>query len=603
MLTLERIFLVIALWLVCFIVLPIQMGDSSRNFEPSGPDSYMRLERVNILAETGNWYDNKIERAGSGEGADIHWTRPMDVLIMTLAVPIRPFMSDRDAFESAGVFLPALMSLLLVVLVLWALMPLMQTQNLLLVALLIAAQPALHSYLGIGRIDHHAVLAALMAAVLGCLVRASNPTYSTKFALSAGALTGFGIWISLEFLIVYVPLIVGLGICWMLWGKPWRLTNRNFSIGVLSVCVIGLIIDTPISEFLVDRYDRLTIAQAFLVACPVLFWSICAKFLDKTDQLAGRFIGTVAFGALCFLLLAICLPDLFVGPMAEADPRINPIWHDKVSEMTPLIVSGKLVVLYCLLPTAGVVYGGLVLFGRLPSERRQIWVWITLLLICTGALALAHIRASLYLTVAAVFAAGPVIEDLISWINEKFAGWKKGMSGIFVRGFFIVGPFCLALLVGNITKAFETKEADAAVDDEIEKCDIYDITAFLSDEGFIAGRKNLRFANNIDRGPELMYRTPHHFLAVPYHRNGDVIFDSYSLLTATEYETSESLLLKYDIDYILICPNAAERWYYQETEEASVFYNQLLSGNFPRELSAVNVPSPWRLFEYKALKQ
>ncbi|USG61062.1 hypothetical protein NBZ79_18055 [Sneathiella marina] len=603
MLTLERIFLVIALWLVCFIVLPLQMGDSSRNFEPNGPDSYMRLERVNILAETGNWYDNKIERAGAGEGADIHWTRPMDVLIMTLAAPIRPFMSDRAAFELAGIFMPALMSLLLVILVLWAIMPLMQTQNLLLVALLIAAQPALHSYLGIGRIDHHAVLAALMAAVLGCLVRASNPTFSAKFALLAGILTGLGIWISLEFLIVYVPLTIGLGICWLIWGKPWRLANRNFAIGVLGLCAIGLILDTPFSEFLADRYDRLTVAQLFLVACPVLFWTVCAKFLDNTDQLVRRCFGTIAFGVVSFSIIAIFLPDLFIGPMAEADPRINPIWHDKVSEMTPLFISGKLVTLYCLLPMAGIVYGGLILFGRLPSERRQVWVWITLLLICTGALALAHIRASLYLTVVAVFAAGPLIDNLITWVNEKFAGWRKGMSGFFVRGIFIVGPFCLAILVGNITKAFETKEAEASIEGDTEKCDIFDITAFLTDKDFIGGRNNLRFTNNIDRGPELMYRTQHHFLAVPYHRNGDAIFDSYSLLTATEYKVSESLLLKYDIDYILLCPNAAERWYYQEAEDASIFYTRLLSGNLPPELSEVKVPKPWRLFEYKALKQ
>lgn len=603
MLTLERIFLVIALWLVCFIVLPLQIGDSARNFEPNGPDSYMRLERVNILAESGNWYDNTIERAGSEEGADIHWTRPMDVLILTLAAPIRPFMNDRDAFELAGIFLPALMSLLLVFLVLWALLPLMQSQNLLLVVVLIGAQPALQSYLGIGRIDHHAVLAALMAGVLGCLVRASNPDFSKKFATLAGILTGLGIWISLEFLIVYVPLTIGLGVCWALWGKPWRLANRNFAIGVMSICGIGLIIDTPLSEYLVDRYDRLTIAQVFLVACPVLFWTIFAKFLDETDQLGRRFLGTAAFGAACFLCIALFLPNLFVGPMAEADPRINPIWHDKVAEMTSLTVSSKLVVLYCLLPLVGIFYGGLVLLGRIPTERRQVWVWITLLLICTGALALAHIRASLYLTVVAVFAAGPLIDDLIAWVNEKFAGWKKGLSGIFVRGIFVTGPFCLALLVGNITKTFDSKEAQAAVDSDTEKCDIFQITEFLSGEDFVAGRKNLKFANNIDRGPEFIYRTPHHFLAVPYHRNGDAIFDSYSLLTAPEFETSETLLNKYDIDYILICPNAAERWYYQEAETSPSLYNQLLSENLPRELSSVNVPKPWRLFEYKALKQ
>ena len=227
------------------------------------------------------------------------------------------------------------------------------------------------------------------------------------------------------------------------------------------------------------------------------------------------------------------------------------------------------------------------------------WVWLVLVLFCTGALALAHIRAGLYLSVAGVVAAGPLLEDLLIWVNKRFVGWKKGATGLFVRAIVILGPFLLAFAISNLANGLKSTEALAATSPEEKKCDVKEIAGFLSDEAFVQGRGMLRFANNLDYGPELVYRTPHHFLAVPYHRNGETIFDTYTLLTATEFSTSRALLNKYGIDYILICPNASDKSYFQDSEEASVLYNRLVNGDLPDELVAINVPKPWKLFEYK----
>jgi hypothetical protein len=579
------------------------MGDSSRNFVPHGPDSYMRLERVNILADTGSWYDNRIERAGSENGADIHWTRPLDVFILTLAAPLQLFMETRPAIELTGMLLPALMSLMLVFICIWALLPLMHSPNLLLIAILVAVQPAIQSYLGVGKIDHHAVLAVIMAGILGCLIRANNSENKVRYAAIAGSLSGLGIWISLEFLIVYVPLTIGLGLCWIFWGSPWRQINKSFALAVLCVCSVGFLVDTPIEEWLVDRYDRLTIAQVFLVSCPAVFWIFFARISDRSKRILARLSCATIFAAICFTLILFVFPDLFVGPLAEADPRINPIWHDKVVEMMPIITNAKLVVLYCLLPASCLIYGCLVLTGRMQARQPRNWVWLIVLLLCTCALSLAHIRASLYLSVAAVVAAGPLIEQLIYFVNKRFSGWRKGLTGLTIRASFIIGPFCLAFLVGSITKGLDAKEAKASTDDQSVQCNIFDLVDFLSKDSFVKGRKELRFANHIDLGPELIYRTQHHFLAVPYHRNGNAIFDTYAMLSAPDFAKSEILLKKYSIDYILICPNASEQSYYHEETESPTVYDQILSGDLPDALQSVSVPKPWQMFEYKVIQQ
>lgn len=597
--TVERIFFIFVLWLACFIVLPSQFGDKSRPFQPEGPDAFMRLERVDKFVETGNWYDSHIDRAGPSGGADIHWTRPMDVMILAVAAPLLPFMDTHAAIELAGVFLPALMSLLLVIFCVWAVMPLMQPSNLLLVVFMLAVQPIIQNYLGIGRVDHHAVLAVLMAAVLGVLIRVGRAGKFPRAALVAGALSGFGLWISLEFLIVYVPLVIGLGVCWLLWGAPWRQANRDFTGAALAVCLIAVAVDVPPDLWLVPRYDRISIAQIFLTFCPALFWLMGAKLCNQSGRLAMRIIGAGIFAVICLAAITVIYPNLLVGPMAEADPRIVPIWLDKVSEMKPLFTSGRQIVLYCLLPFAALIYGGFILVGRRHPEERQTWLWLVLVLLGTGLLALAHIRAGLYLSVAAVIAAAPLLEDLLIWVNEKFVGWKKGLTGLTVRAAIILGPFLLALAVGAISNGLKSTEAVAAVQPEAKKCDISEVAAALSDDEFVRGRGMLRFVNNLDAGPELVYRTAHHFLAVPYHRNGQTIYDSHEIFTATDFDKSRDLLDKYDIDYILICPSSSDTSYFQESENASNLYNRLVRDDLPKGLVSIKMPAPWKLFAYK----
>src|SRR3546814_9831483 len=46
-----------------------------------GPDSYMRMVRVNELAQGGGWFDDTIARANAPYGDTLHWTRPLDVLL------------------------------------------------------------------------------------------------------------------------------------------------------------------------------------------------------------------------------------------------------------------------------------------------------------------------------------------------------------------------------------------------------------------------------------------------------------------------------------------------------------------------------------------
>ena len=60
--------------------------------ELKGPDSYMRLVRVDALWSGGGWFDNLIVDSNVPLGDTLHWTRPFDVLILLGGWVLEPFL-------------------------------------------------------------------------------------------------------------------------------------------------------------------------------------------------------------------------------------------------------------------------------------------------------------------------------------------------------------------------------------------------------------------------------------------------------------------------------------------------------------------------------
>ena len=74
-------------------------------------DGYARLVRIQRLLETGAWFDVGLPRANRPDGGTLHWTRPLDVLLIILALPLAGLIGFSKALFWAGVLVsPLLMS-------------------------------------------------------------------------------------------------------------------------------------------------------------------------------------------------------------------------------------------------------------------------------------------------------------------------------------------------------------------------------------------------------------------------------------------------------------------------------------------------------------
>ena len=94
----------------------------------------------------------------------------------------------------------------------------------------------------------------------------------------------------------------------------------------------------------------------------------------------------------------------------------------------------------------------------------------------------------------------------------------------------------------------------------------------------------------IDLGPELLYRTRHQVLATPYHRNGDGIRDSHTIMTSDDLETAKAMMDERAVNLVLLCPNSAERVFFHVPKSDAHLYALLRDGTPPPWLVPVELP-------------
>ena len=137
-------------WAYAYIWAPSQVDGGVLQGMLPDTDSYMRLIRVEALYMGGGWYDHLVAAFNAPFMGDLHWTRPLDILIILLAAPLDLFLETKQAIFWAGALVCPLLLLASLWLTAWAIKPLVRPGNWLLPVLMLALQT---SILGYGQVD------------------------------------------------------------------------------------------------------------------------------------------------------------------------------------------------------------------------------------------------------------------------------------------------------------------------------------------------------------------------------------------------------------------------------------------------------------------
>lgn len=575
--------------LACLLALGLCVGFQSwlyliGNGELVGPDSYLRLVRIAELSATWGWYDDTIARINAPHGMSLHWTRPFDLVLLVGAATLTPIMGFDKALYWSAQWVSPLLHIFVLIGLYWATAPLLDPWRRFLVLVAGMGQVAVIVYAVPGRADHHMLILLAFVLTLGLTLRMLLRPHDTKLALGAGALLGFGLWVSTEFLLTLFFTLGALGLSWLRHGTTAR-RNQWHTLGLGLVVLVALLAERPPGAYLSEEFDRISVVHLFVASLAFGLWTVVLAIERKRpvcESLAVRSAILGIGGLLAAGLLFAVYPKFFGGPSVDMDPRLAPILLDDIGELQPLLpTDGKSLTQFLTFLGPTLVAIPFLVF-LLWDERRgavwEGWLYLGLMTLLFLPLALALLRFAPYVGILIAIPLAELVGRLMKPLNRlvslapvRFA-LRFGLVGLFVLG------FAVASSAMNLAGPKEPRP----------DCGLSGISTLLNDPEGLGDRSRIILAH-MDRGSELLYRTRHAVIAATYHRNTQGLLDADRIFKAEDRSVSHRMLSQRGASLILLCAdeNAPEFKFFDEQS----FMGRLLRGDVPDWLRKLDTPT------------
>jgi hypothetical protein len=570
--------LVVFIFLLILIVSYNGIG-TKEHAELMDTDTYMRLVRVEQLAETGDWYDSVIHRSNYPYGDELHWTRPLDVMLLAGAYALTPFQGFEKGLLAWGIIISPLLGIFCLLALYWATLSVMNKNSRRLLWLLFISQSLLLQVFHFSRPDHHSLLMLLFIILLGCLFRMVNQPDRDKYVFLGGFIAAFSLWVSVETIFPIIMVFITLGVLWLIRGEAYARQLLLFSLSIFVFSTIFLFIERPLSALFVVEYDKISIAYLFVFMLAVLATYLLTLIRNATmfSKLLKSTLILMASG----LAIWLVFPSFYRGPMAGINKALIPIWLSRVSEIQPLWSLDP----YHMTIIIGSIILFLLYFIYLVVTKRFKNHFNLLIPLISGfaiffPLGVYQIRMDYYLLVIIIMLLAVFLDDIITSIsNSKLSNFSKPLLRVVVMLLFILGlpGIGIATSLDNDTKS-ETIEPDLKT-----------LSSFLNDyqQTNPTAETILTF---LDFGPELLYRTDFNLISTPYHRNDQGILYNYQVMAEDSMEQAQKPLAERSVDMLILCPESLEKHFYKTTLDQSTFYERLIAGENPAFLEEIDLP-------------
>lgn len=567
----------------------IAMTAASPVFEGSlmGPDEYMRVIRVAELRDGGGWYDNVIERGNAPYGDTLHWTRPMDIVLLSGATLLSPFMPADKALFITGVVISPLLALLTCFAIAWAASPLLGRDRSILAVFLFLVQPGIVAYSLAGRSDHHALLFLLTALVIGGTIRTIGTRPTTRTALGTGAIYGLAIWVSVEMTLLVALCQATAAYAWIRFPHAKARTQLLAAGAFVATSVVALLAERPHTKFFAIEYDRVSIPYLAVAVLVCAVWATAAMLEDRKSLVGQiRYRIPVIGGAACagLIVLVVLFPDFASGPFGVMDPRILPIWHEHVRELKPLLPDSVEHTGEFLFFLGGVIlclpYVLAMAWRRRNDASDFRWLLFAVIIATYFVLSLKHFRFGPFAELASAMALADMIARLVDWSERRLD---------MIRRVLVTGTGSLALMFGGLIAGsyLLALSAEASETKTGPECKIAAIAPALNDPKTL-GAEPLVVAALLDYGPEILYRSPHAVVSAPYHRNGAGIWDSHRLFAAPDEAETRAIVSRRGVGLLLVCPAGKEKRFFNYEAGSKNLYSRLIDGDTPSWLTPVD---------------
>lgn len=566
---------VLLFWLATSAVLLYMRWAQINAFVLGDTDDNMRIMQVRGLLAGQGWYDLRQHRLNPPFGADIHWSRLVDLPIAGIKLALAPFVGGPAAERAAVALAPLLPMAAAMAAVAATARRLIAPWAFGLAIIILLCGHSVRNQWAPLRIDHHGWQLALLAVAVASL---TDPKRARGGAV-LGVATALSLVIGLEMLL-YLALLGGIAI--LMWVRDPAEGRRvaTYGASLAGGGALGFLLFASYANR-APVCDALSPVWLSVVAAGGAMAVGMALLGPRSWPL--RLGLAAAAGAALAAGFALAWPQC-LGRLEGASPELVRLWLGNVREARPLYSHGYSTAIWvAALPVAGLI-GYAIMLWRHRRDEVKLVAW--------AATAAPALLAALLLLWQS--RAGPAAQ-LLAVPGATALVWLTIVSRLMlVRVIGTVALFLLAsgLLPQQLLRFFPPKPNPGLK--IVNKANNLCPTLWaLKPVAQVPRGQVLTF---VDLGPRLIAVTHHDAVAGPYHRNGRDIVDVMRAFRGTA-EAARATVERRRIDYVLICPGLSESTIYASQAKQG-FYMQLVRGKVPAWLQPVPLPakSPYKMW-------
>jgi len=570
------------IWLVAALALLVWKWAAIHAFALGDTDDNMRMMQVRALLHGQDWYDLRQHRLDPLlGGANIHWSRIVDLPIAGLILLIRPFAGGAAAEMWAAAIAPMIpLALALVAAALLARRLVAPTAAFALAcALLLCATNTMQMFVPL-RIDHHGWQLALLMLSAAAVADEARARGGVALGLSSAVSLAIG----LE-MMPYIALLGGLTALRWVADRTQAPRLGAYGASLAAGCGIGY---AAFASWDNARPVCDALSPVWLSAALVGGGLMVALALVPAEHRRVRLALAVLAAVIVAGGFALAWPQC-LGRPENVSPELYDLWLKNVREAKPVYSHGWRTALPIVaLPVAGLIGALMALWQARGTSRAAPWAMISLLMIAAFGLLMWQTRAA----PAAQLLAVPGATALGWLIFERLLKEKSlFVQAVFGEvGFFLISGLGVALIVNAIPE-----KPQSGYDKRVRHAN--NLCPTLGALRPIAKLPPATMLTFVDFGPRLITVTHHDAIAGPYHRNGAAILDVQHAFRSPDPEVARAVMRRHGATMLLLCPGMSESTIYA-AEAKKGFYAQISRGRVPAWLAPVPLPkgSPFLLW-------